>query len=288
IEEECGLFWHQGVAFHRECIAQKRGCYQLGAPALAAGDFFGFFPRACDGSRDLEVLVYPRRIPIAPFPLLKRIMFGKPGAASPVRDPVYILGAREYQPFRPARYIHWKASARHGRLQEKIFEPAEQDKALLVLDAALFSQRDARDEFERAIEALAAVAAELESQNYAVGFITNADGRNRNGDFFLPVARRPGHLSALLEILARIELRSTEKMSTLLDRARGLPADAICVYFSHDPRAEKTYLNRRRTPTVNIVCGADPDEGSRSRESAGAGSVHYLKDICIPAKENDP
>ncbi|MCP4691328.1 MAG: hypothetical protein GY859_25000, partial [Desulfobacterales bacterium] len=46
IEEECGLFWHQGVAFHRECIAQKRGCYQLGAPALAAGDFFGFFPRA--------------------------------------------------------------------------------------------------------------------------------------------------------------------------------------------------------------------------------------------------
>ncbi len=288
IEEESGLFWHQGVAFQRECIAQKRGCYRIGGPALTTGDFFGFFPRELPGARHPEILVYPRRVPIRPFPLIKRIIFGKPGAASPVRDPVYILGARDYQPFRPARYIHWKASARHNRLQEKILEPAEQDKVLLVLDADLFLEHDAHDEFERAIEALAALAAELESNHYAAGFVTNAGG-NENADFFLPVARRPGHLSALLEILAKIEIRPRDTLTTVLERVQNPPADAICVCFSYRSHSGKSYFSRRRIPTVAIVCGAGPDDGPpHPPESIAPGGIYYLKDICVAVEENDP
>jgi len=287
IEEQSGLFWHQGITFHRECIAQKRGCYQIGSPALTTGDFFGFFPKDLTGNQPLDILVYPRRVPIKPFPLLKRIIFGKPGVTSPVRDPVYVLGTRDYQPFRPARYIHWKASARHHRLQEKIFEPAEQDKLLLVLDVDGFYANGAHDEFEQAIEALAALAAELESQNYAVGLITNAGSWNKNTDFFLPVARHPGHGSAMLEMLAKIEIRPKEKLANLLDQVENLPADAICVYFSYDIHFAKTYFNQRQIPTVNIVCKTVPDDGFRSLESMSAGSIHYLTDILVTVEKNE-
>ncbi len=286
IEEESGLFWHQGVVFHRECIAQKRGCYRIGGPALTTGDFFGFFPREAPGAPHLEILVYPRRVPIKPFPLIKRIIFGKPGAASPVRDPAYILGARDYQPFRPARYIHWKASARHNRLQEKILEPAEQDKVLLVLDVEPFFEHEAHDEFERTVEALAALAAELESQHYASGFVTNAGG-NEYADFFLPIARRPGHLAALLEILAKVEIRPKDALATVLERVQDPPADAICIYFSYQSHTGKTWFDRRRTPTVVIAGGPGPDKGARPSESIAAGGVYYLKDILATAEEND-
>jgi len=280
IKEESGLLWHQGITFHRELIAQKRGIYQIGSPSLTTGDFFGLFPRDKKEDQSLDVIVYPRLIPIKPFPLLKRIIFGKPGATSPVRDPVYILGTRDYQPFSPARYIHWKASARHNRLQEKIFEPAEQDKIMLVLDVDQFYENEAYDEFERAIEVLASLAAELESQNYATGFITNCGQQGERTDITF-VVRNPGHLPALLEILAKILIQPSEKMADVLNKTENLPGDASCVYFSYKYNSGKTYFNQRQIPTVNIICESDSDDIAQVIDSGVQGGIYYLRDICI-------
>ncbi|MBW1691959.1 MAG: DUF58 domain-containing protein, partial [Deltaproteobacteria bacterium] len=49
-----------------------------------------------------------------------------------------MLGTRDYQNWRPARHIHWKASASHNRLQEKVFEPSEQEKVLLAVEVSQF------------------------------------------------------------------------------------------------------------------------------------------------------
>ncbi len=76
-----------------------------------------------------------------------RELFGVPGVKSPVKDPVYILGTRDYQPSGPSRHIHWKASARHLKLQEKVFEPSEQEKVLLALEVGSFQKSLANEAF---------------------------------------------------------------------------------------------------------------------------------------------
>ncbi len=280
INEEGGLLWYQGATFHREFIAQKRGVYQLKTSSFSTGDLFGVFPREKKEEEQLTVIVYPRLIPIKPFPLLRRIIFGKSGAASPVRDPAYILGTRDYQHFNPARHIHWKASARHNRLQEKIFEPAEQDKVMLLLDVDQFWENEATDEFERTLEGIASLATALESQHYATAFLTNCHQQGER-TYRPSVLKTSGRLSGLFEQLAKLQMTTSEKMKDLLSRAENLPGDATCVYFSYEYHSGKTYFRQRNIPTVHIICKSPSVEIAQGTDSDAQGGVYYLKDICI-------
>ena len=112
ISEETALLWYQQAVFSRDFFPDRRGVYDLGPPMLRAGDLFGFYFRRKATMERFEVVVYPRIVHVRPVTLPKREFFGIPGAKSPVEDPVFIFGTRDYQPGRPARGIHWKASAR--------------------------------------------------------------------------------------------------------------------------------------------------------------------------------
>ena len=197
-----------------------------------------------------------------------------------MRDPAYILGTRDYLPFSPARHVHWKASARHNRLQEKIFEPAEQDKVMLLLDVDQFSENGAYEEFERTLEGIASLAAALESQHYATAFLTNChqQGERTNRP---SVLKNSGRLSDLFERLAKLQIKPSEKMADLLSRAENLPGDATCVYFSYDYHSGKTYFQQRNIPTVHVICKNPSVEMAQSSEPDDRGGVYYLRDICI-------
>ncbi len=280
IQEEGGLLWYQGATFRRKIIAQKRGVYAIGASSLTTGDLFAIFPLKRKASQHLDVIVYPRIVPLKPFPLLKRVIFGKSGAASPVRDPVYILGTREYQHFSPARHIHWKATARHTRLQEKVFQPTEQDKVILALDVDHFQEDGAFDALERAIEVIASLAAELESRNYITGFIANWE-RQGCGTYIPPASRNGDRLACLFETLAKIKAGPCGKMQDLLNRGDVLPGDAVCVYFSCRFRDGNVRFGQRQIPTVRIVCTNPSEDASPIRECDSLSGVYFLEDLCV-------
>ena len=281
LEEEGGLLWHQTITFSPALTAQRRGVYRIGSSSLTTGDLFGIFPRTREIHRPVDVIVYPRIVRIQPFPILKRIVFGKPGTASPVCDPVYFLGTRDYQHHQPARYMDWKASARHNRLQEKIFEPVEQDKVLLVLDVDGFADHGADDVFEQVIEAMAALIVALDARHYAVGFFSNG-GCGREGGPLSPVRKMRGQLTELFDRLARIQMRPIEKMAAALHRADPIARNVSCVYFSYDRNAENRYFQGRHIPTVHIL--ADADRGREAGEpegEPGAGRIYYLEDVMV-------
>ena len=94
ITETSGLLWHQNISIRNELRPQKRGFYKIGSPRLVTGDFFGFFPRIKKIHQKADILVYPRLVQLTPFSTIKKIMFGKPASASPIQDPIYILGTR--------------------------------------------------------------------------------------------------------------------------------------------------------------------------------------------------
>ena len=255
---DCWLLWYQQAHFNWGLLARRRGVYRVGSGHMKVGDLLGFFPREKQAEGDTQVIVYPRLVPLKPVSLPSRDFFGSPGAKSPVQDPIYILGTRDYQHGRPARHIHWKASARHNRLQEKIFEPSEQKKVLLAVEVGQFQKANASERFEHTLEVVGSLAVESYQRGYALGFVTN--GLVDGGPSFLSMGRSPQKLSAILEILARLKMRADGSIEDILSRILELPWGLSCVHFSYEQdqgtRATAQYLSHNMIPTIFVVSTA--------------------------------
>jgi uncharacterized protein (DUF58 family) len=245
------LLWYQMTRFQWEFTAETRGVKEIGPLKIVTGDLFGFFQKEKETGETLEAIVYPRLVPLGPFSLPRRDFFGVPGGESPVDDPVYILGTTDYQNGRPAKYIHWKASARHHRLQEKVFESTEQEKILLAVDVDQFVKAGAEDEFERILEVVASMAARLDRQGCAVGLLTN--GITPGISPVVSVSRSPQQLSDILEALARLKMEPGEALIDMLRKIE-IPWGTSCLYFAlkEDPSTDvaKAHFKRRKTPVL--------------------------------------
>ena len=206
--------WHQRLGFQQDVVARRRGVYDIDAPRVYTSDPLGFFEKPAAMGEKATLIVYPRLVPLRPLDLCRRDLFGMPGARSPVDDPIYLLGTRDYHTSRPARHIHWKASARLPRLQEKVFEPSQQAKVMLYLDVVSFNASTDENDFEQVLEVLATLAVQLDRQGAAVGLAANGTMKG-GGRPMIPVTRHARHLPSLLETLARMEC---------LPAGRGAPA----------------------------------------------------------------
>lgn len=276
IRERSGVLWHQKIAFRRELCPARRGAYNSGAPRLITGDFFGFYPRPTSEEHQVDILVFPRPIPIRPFPILNRIMFGKKADSSPIQDPIRILGTRDYRSFSSARDIHWKATARHHKLQEKIFDVTEQEKLSIVLEADGFVEHGEETVFERTIEVIGALALEMTAKHYAIGFLTNC-GMHHGTPHMLKPVRNPGHLPAFFEMLARIEFRLAAPMDDLLTKSPGPFTGSSCLFFSFDPIKETSPIRRSNVSLTNVICR--PKTGESVMDKGGAVRSCFMEEI---------
>ncbi len=250
------LFWFQTARFQWDVTPERRGVYDVGPMKMASGDLFGFYITEQEIGERIEVIVYPRLVPIGPIPLPRRDFFGLPGGRSPVDDPAYILGTRDYRHGRPARFIHWKASARHTRLQEKVFQPTQHEKVLLVVDVEQFAEHRAADAFERTLEVVASLAVRLDREGCSFGFLTN--GRMAyDGAPVVSMTKNPEQLQNVLGALARLAMMTEQTLPALLRSLSGLPWGTSCVYFTYEEgesaRVAREYLKERRIPTVLIT-----------------------------------
>jgi uncharacterized protein (DUF58 family) len=278
--QEAGLLWYQRVQLRAEIVALRRGVYTVGAQHLRAGDLLGFFETETKPQATVSVIVYPRLISLKAVNLPMRELFGMPGAKSPVKDPIYILGTRDYQPSGPSRHIHWKASARHLKIQEKVFQPSEHGKVLLALEVGSFQTNTAKDAFESTLEIIASLAVQLQSKGCAVGLVTNGvltGGRTS----MLAATRAPGQLPAILEILARLQMVQKIALEPIIRQTMGLGRGFNCAYFCYraDRFAAETghYCRRHNVPIHFFVCRNKP-VSKTFRPQSGA-NVHPLDEI---------
>lgn len=285
-KKEEGLLWYQRTYFEWEFTAQQRGIHQIGPPHILAGDLFAFFSRERREEAFHQIIVYPRIVPLKPFPLPRRDFFGVPGAKSPVQDPIYILGTRDYQHGQPAKHIHWKASARHHRLQEKVFEPSEQEKVLLVVDVSQFASLKAEQEFENTLEIVASLAVRMDKRGYALGLVTNGAVVG-GGPAIVPIARNRQQLPAILEVLARLQMKSKGDLIDTLRRGLEVHWGMSCIHFSHQEDgtvlAAEQYFKHRKTPVMFFVC--QPQFTSREDRSKVWRKIHCVDDIAIKGNE---
>ena len=277
---EDSLLWYQTTHFEWEFTAERRGIHQIGPPHILAGDLFAFFSKEKREGAFHQIIVYPRIVPLKSFPLPRRDFFGVPGAKSPVQDPIYILGTRDYQHGQPAKYIHWKASARHHRLQEKVFEPTEQEKVLLVVDVDQFANLRAEERFETTLEIVASLAVRMDKRGYALGLVTNG-ALVGGGSAIVPIARNRQQLPAILEVLAKLQMESKGGLIEILRRGLEVHWGMSCLHFSYEEDgtilAAEQYFKHRKTPVMFFVC--QPRLTSREDLSKVWHKIYCVDDI---------
>jgi uncharacterized protein (DUF58 family) len=195
---------YRRVRWQRRLACTRRGAYVLGEQWLRVGDPFGLIERQARvaAATRTEVIVYPRVVPLRRLGLpLHHPSLDAVSPRSPATDPTRTAGLRDYRPEDPLRLIHWPTTARHGRLQVRVLEPATSLRVSLALDVRGFWVGVYREVLlEQAISALASVAVYLHEQGQPVGLLANTDPPLE----FSPGAT-VGHLQDILEALARLQ-----------------------------------------------------------------------------------
>lgn len=153
-----------------------RGYHRIGPVLFESGDFFGLTRRFVCGPDTLFITIYPKVLPIDKYSVPTHRPLGETTVRMRIfEDPTRIAGVREYEHGDPLRRVHWKASARTGKLHSKIYEPSSVQGANVLLD---FNTRawdgpgkHRRSEF--ACTVAASLASHLASRGVDLGFVSN-------------------------------------------------------------------------------------------------------------------
>ncbi len=186
-----------GSAVRVETVrVRRRGVYPLGPLKLRVSDPFGIFEgrRTIAGSQPL--IVYPRVQPLDYLPLPLNLPLGsvRTRRSSP-EDFSSLAGVRPWRAGDNPRRVHWKTSARRGRLHVREFELAATADVHIFLDLAAGVYGP--DEDERAVEIAASVARYALDRYLNVGFLAHGGRR-----YFLPPGKGRRAFRELLELLA--------------------------------------------------------------------------------------
>ena len=113
----------------------RRGLYTLTGYRLATKFPFALFRKSRDVQAPLEVLVYPARVAV-PRPPPRAQVRGETSANRLGRRGEF-FGLRERRVGDDRRDVHWKSSARSGRLLVREYEDEQARKVIIAVDNAL-------------------------------------------------------------------------------------------------------------------------------------------------------
>ena len=190
-------------------MRDARGEHEFGPIEIRSGDIFGLFRRYATYATPATLLVYPRYVPVERLGIPARQPFGDYKAVQQMAtDPLRLRAVREYAYGDNPRHVHWKATARRGELQTKLFEPSATPQLSVFLNQDTFVHMyEGLDPptLELAITVAASVANHALEQGWMVGLQINAFASNSDRQVKIPASRDPGQLTRVLETLARIK-----------------------------------------------------------------------------------
>ena len=200
------LLPYQRVTWRYRIRCRARGYHRIGPARLRSGDMFGITAAEEHVTAVDYLLVYPRIVD------LRRMMnlWERPLGVSRGRrliqdDPSRFVGLRDYLPSDPLKRIDWKATARHSKLESRIFEPAATRYMLIALNARTGDaawQGSNRRLFERAVTVAASIAEYAQREDYTFGLVSNAVASYSSKWMSVPPGSGSLQLEATLESLA--------------------------------------------------------------------------------------
>jgi len=162
--------WTARGAFNR------RGRHTFGPLEARLGDPFGLFPRRIRVAPATEVLVYPAihsLIGIVPQWTGSGVADIRRGR--PVDVPPDVSFIREYAPTDGLSRIHWRTTARTGRLMSRVFDTGQSADLMVILDLqrGIHAGRGPESSLEYAVSLAASVCHGALRRGQAVGLVAN-------------------------------------------------------------------------------------------------------------------
>lgn len=220
-----------------EVLPLKRGPLRFEGVGIARRDPFGLIRGFVRVPLPQTVLILPRRFALPPIPLpgTQQYQQGGVALAASVGESEEFVSLRDYRPGDPLRHVHWRSSARTGRLVVKEFEDEYFVRHALVLDT--FAEPKQAEAFEDAVSLAASFACTVDTQESLLDLM-----------FVGPQAvcfttgRGVAHAEQALEILAGVQpcrARPFAALQSLVLQHAGIVSGCICILLAWDePRRE--------------------------------------------------
>ena len=227
IRSDFSLGWYHRITRKYTLRCDRRGHFTLGPSTIRSGDLFGLYTQLAEIEPHGDLTIYPRVLPVNYSRALSREPHGSIRAKRhPLIDTTRPMGTREYLAGDDLRHIHWKASARLGRLQTRVYDVSATPSFVIFLDVRTVPRPryDARiDLLELGVLTTTALANDALEHRLSTGVYVNSTSRINSGLIQVPPSQHPDQLSRILEAMAEVGPFETTSISRLLrTQGRGL------------------------------------------------------------------
>jgi uncharacterized protein (DUF58 family) len=263
----------------------QRGAFIFGPSYVRSGDLFGFFRREKKFEKLDYLLVYPRLVPLEKLGIPSRQLFGDIRLKRHLfQDPVLTAGVRDYISGDSLKRIHWKSTARIGRLQTKVYEPTTTVDISLFFDvrtlkAPLWGSIYQLQEL--GIIAAASICQYALKAGFRVGLNVNQVTRFSQGLLKVPHSGHPDQLTHILGALAQLHQSETIPMARYIrQEASNLPWGSTLLVIAAEPSEEllATLLDLKRVGRSVALVKVGGQSGERPHLEAGDLKVYYISD----------
>jgi uncharacterized protein (DUF58 family) len=205
--------------------ADLRGRYPIGPLSVRLADPFGL----CELTRSFSSLDYltvtPVVTPLPPVRLGGEWVGGGDSQARAVSSHGEDdIATREYRNGDDLRKVHWRSTARTGKLMVRREEQPWQSRAVIFLDTRASAHRGdgPGSSFEWAVSAAASVTVSLARHGYAMRLVTDAGA---------DIAAPAGLLAegALLDFLAEVQPSKADTLTPAIERLRHSAMEGLAV-----------------------------------------------------------
>ena len=261
--------WYHRITRTYTLACRRRGHYSLGPVRIRSGDIFGMSTRDLRLGRDHLLAVYPKVLPLIMTRLPSREPYGSLRVRrSLIDDVTRPMGSREYAAGDSLRLIHWKSTARTGRLQTRVFDASTTPDYVLfygvrtVNPPLLGSQPHL---LELGVLTVAALANYGLENGHPVGLYVNQTSRQNSALVQAPPSPQPEQLTHILEALAQVHPDESIPLAQMVsERARSLPwgTTVIVVTAVPDEATIGALTSMRRTGWAVALVHIGGDSGS--------------------------
>ncbi|OAI43604.1 hypothetical protein AYO38_10550 [bacterium SCGC AG-212-C10] len=203
------LGWYEKHNWTFQLQPDTRGYHILGPGSVKSSDILGLWPLRKEDEEKDALVVFPRIFTMEELGLpADRPMGERKGRNRLFEDPQRVAGLRDYHPGDPLKRIDWKATARRGELQSRVYEPSatHQLYILVNIDTLAHSWEGyLKDDLERTISTAASLAVWAAGARYSVGLLANGSFPDADRPIRLAPSRSRDQLTKVLEALAVIQ-----------------------------------------------------------------------------------
>jgi uncharacterized protein (DUF58 family) len=251
---------------------ERRGVIQVGPATTVHGDPLGLVRRTMEWTEQTELFVHPLTTSLEPLGAgLLRDLEGQVTPDLSMSDLAF-HALREYQPGDDRRYIHWRSTAKHGRLLVRQFLDTRRSHLAVVVDTSpeVYTGEDEAVELAISCAASLAVRSILDEQDTTV---VCSDQR---------ISRSTAPLT--LDTFARAAVGPIDVFAAAGDASALAPdaSVAILVTGSHRPFIQvQRALAQFEVEVIKVALVIDPDAQVGVRHAGGLTilTVRELADL---------